>query len=285
MITELTAEVGGVRLAYALGPAAGPPIVLLHGVTRGWIDWTPVLSSLAARWQVWALDARGHGGSEWVGGKYFVVDYADDAIAFINSHLKEPSLIWGHSLGAMVAVTIAATTPHAVRGLILEDPPYHNMGRRIKETTFAALFKGLHSAVIAGGTVDQLARRIASIELPNLETGSTVRLSDLRDAAAIRFSARCLACLDPNVLTPLLAGTWLDGHDYHDAFSRIRCPTLLLQCDSSMGGALSDEDAALAETLIPDCIRVRLRGVGHQAHWLGMPHVMSLFHGFAESLR
>ena len=114
MMIEQTSQVRGLRLAHRrVGPGTGPPIVLLHGVTRGWVDWTPILSSVAARWQIWAPDARGHGNSEWAGGKYKIVYYINDAIAFITTHVKEPALIWGHSLGAMVAAAVAAIAPQS----------------------------------------------------------------------------------------------------------------------------------------------------------------------------
>lgn len=282
MMREQTTQFGGLTISYATGPAIGAPLLLLHGVTRGWVDWSPILSSVTARWQVIAPDARGHGASSRTPGQYKVVDYIEDAADFVAKVLKEPALIWGHSLGAMVAAAVAAKSPDAVRGLFLEDPPYHTMGSRIAASSFHAVFKGFRSAALTGGTVDELARMIGDIVLPSPEM--TQKLKDVRDAASIQLSARCLTRLDPEVLTPLIEGSWLDGHDYRDIFPCIKCPTLLVQADPAAGGAMSDDDATLAESLIARCHRVRLKGVGHQAHWADTPGLLGLFHSFAEFL-
>jgi len=279
-----TFAAGNLRLHCAVGPDSGPPLLLLHGVCRGWRDWSPILSSVQPRWKVWAPDARGHGDSDRAAGAYKVNDYIGDALAII-AQLDEPALIWGHSLGAMVAAAVAAEAPDAVRGLFLEDPPYHTMGQGILATPYHALFTGMRKLAREGGEIAEIARRMAEIRIPAMSGTADVRLGDIRTADSIRFSAECLVRLDPDVLTPLVEGAWLDGHDYRGVFTKIRCPVLLVQADATVGGALRDEDAALAESLIARCTRVRLKGVGHQAHWLDKCGILQLFHSFAEPLR
>jgi pimeloyl-ACP methyl ester carboxylesterase len=63
-LLEQSFDCGQLQLNAAGGPRNGPPLILLHGVTRCWQDWRPVLPELMTRWQVFALDYRGHGGSE-----------------------------------------------------------------------------------------------------------------------------------------------------------------------------------------------------------------------------
>lgn len=41
----------------------GPPLLLLHGVTRRGADWDPLVPVLSSRWRVIAPDQRGHGDS------------------------------------------------------------------------------------------------------------------------------------------------------------------------------------------------------------------------------
>ncbi len=43
--------------------AAGPPIVLLHGLRDQAHEWDPIVPDLTAHGRVLALDQRGHGGS------------------------------------------------------------------------------------------------------------------------------------------------------------------------------------------------------------------------------
>src|SRR5260221_7378676 len=75
------------RLNVLVGPRNGPPLVLLHGVTRSWQDWRPVLPALMARWQVFALDHRGHGGSECEAGAYLIAGFCGAAGGFVRSRV------------------------------------------------------------------------------------------------------------------------------------------------------------------------------------------------------
>src|SRR3954470_12651122 len=96
---------GTPSLHYMEGPAAGPPLLLLHGVTRNWRDWEPLLPELMREWHVFALDHRGHGQSgRATDGYYFVADYCQDAAALVRATFPEPVTVAGHSLGAMVAL-------------------------------------------------------------------------------------------------------------------------------------------------------------------------------------
>jgi len=56
LFREQTFACGGVRLNVAVGPRNGPPLVLLHGVTRGWRDWLPIMRGMFDHWQIFALD-------------------------------------------------------------------------------------------------------------------------------------------------------------------------------------------------------------------------------------
>ncbi|MGF1579614.1 MAG: alpha/beta fold hydrolase, partial [Gemmataceae bacterium] len=131
-------------LNYAKGPANGPPLILLHGVTRSWQDWVLVLSTLATRWQIYALDFRGHGHSCRTPGQYHVVDYIQDAHALVKE-CPEPPVVVGHSLGAMVALAVGGEAN--ARGIVLEDPPFETMGTRIKNTSYLDLFRGVKQVV------------------------------------------------------------------------------------------------------------------------------------------
>ena len=51
-----------------------------------------------------------------------------------------------------------------------------------------------------------------------------------------------------------------------------------------VGGMLTDDDAAEAERLMPDCSRVRLPKSGHLIHWLQTETCLRLVNSFLESL-
>jgi pimeloyl-ACP methyl ester carboxylesterase len=270
-------------LNVARGPNNGPPLVLLHGVTRRWQDYSPVLSEFAARFEIYALDFRGHGKSQRA-STYRTIDYVRDAVALVRQVVPGSAVIYGHSLGAMVAAAVAAELPDHVRGLILEDPPWETLGARLRETSFDSLFQGMLRVANAGGSIDQLARGISNIEICAAGELSGTKLGDVRDASSIRFGAACLKQMDPAVLEPLVAGQWLQGYAQQEIQQGIRCPTLLLQADYAAGGMLPDTDAVAAQRRIANSLRVKLDGVGHLMHWLARERLLTVVLGFLESL-
>lgn len=272
---------GQPSLRFIKSDSPKPTLLLLHGVTRCAEDFKTIVDLLEPHWRIVAVDQRGHGGSERTAG-YFVTDYVADAVRFVRDELAVPVFIHGHSLGAMVAATVAAELPQLVRAIVLEDPPLHTMGSRINGTGWQAQFLGMREAARRGGTVEQLTAALAEIRLP-LPDGSIRRLGELRDRASLRWSAECLAKLDPETLTPLIEGRWLDGYDIARITARIRCPVLLLQADPAAGGALMEADAQLARENIASCRVVSFPGSGHLLHWLQPGRVAELINEFALS--
>jgi len=258
---------------------AGPVLLLLHGVTRSGADWAPLLPALQGDWTVIALDQRGHGSSPR-GDHYQVTDYVADAVRFVRDEAAGPVVIFGHSLGAMVAAAVAAELPDRVRGIILEDPPFHTMGKRIAGSTWQALFIGMRAAAETGGGTEVITEALANISLP-ASGGGFKRRGDLRDRASLTWSAEYLRQLDPKVLTPVIEGRWLDGYDFPSLLSGVRCPTLLLQADPSAGGALTDGDAETLKSLVADCQHVRFPGCGHNLHRDRPKEVLQALESFA----
>jgi pimeloyl-ACP methyl ester carboxylesterase len=251
-------------LRYVDHGGEGPLLLLLHGVTRCGRDWELLLPALTANWRVIALDQRGHGGSDRA-ESYLVTDYVADTIRFVRDEIAEPMTILGHSLGAMVAAAGAALLPQLVRGIVLEDPPFHTMGNRIAGSAWQAQFIGMRKAARQGGTIDIVTDSFADIRIP-INGGGFKRLGELRDRSSLQWSAECVSQIDPEVLTPVIDGRWLDGYDVEKILSNVCCPTLLLQGDPSTGGALTDLDADSAVDGIPSCRHVRFLGCGHQLH-------------------
>ena len=278
---ERTLE-GALSLAYVEGPRNGPPLLFCHGVLRGWRDFAPLFPSFVHRWHVHGLDFRGHGGSGRASGAYRIMEYAQDAVAVLR-HLDEPAVIYGHSLGALVATVAAAAEPERVRAVILEDPPLDTLGPSIGKTSFHAQFTGMREARLAGhGSVAELAAALAEIRLPT--AAGTVRLGDVRDGTQLRLSARCLLSLDPAVFDPFLAGQWFDGYDEASVLARIACPALLLVGNPDRGGMLQSSAADRVQAQLADCVRVDLPEAGHLLHWTHTETVLRLALAFTETL-
>lgn len=283
MFTQRQINGGDGPLNVMYGPRNGPPLVFLHGVGRSWQDFHALLPALAWRWQVVGLDFRGHGLSSRTPQKYQVRHYVRDAVALV-ADLTAPVVVYGHSLGAMVAAATAAEMPRQVRGVVLEDPPFETLGEHIRKTPFHSLFTIMRAASSSPLEIDELARTLAEERVipPGAQEG--VRLGDVRDGTALRFIAACLKRVDPEVWDSILAGRWLEGYDKPKILAGIRCPTLLLQGDVSLGGMLSESAATEIQQAVRHCVRQPVAGVGHLIHSLQAETTLRLVGGFLESL-
>ena len=282
MLHEYEFKTGAFSFNYARTDNDGAqPLLCLHGVTRCWQSFLPLIPTLALRWQVYALDQRGHGKSDRANG-YFAIDYAPDAVRFLRDEIKRPAIVYGHSFGAMVAAAVAAEAPDLVRAVILEDPPFDTMGARIKSYALYPYFIALESLAGNEMGVPQLVESLGAIEINTLN-GKTA-LGNLRDASALRFTAKCLRQLDPAVMAPIVQSQWLKGYDLQTIANRIQAPTLLMQAHANAGGMLTDEDADFLEQTIADVTRVRISGVGHQIHTAAPDTALRIVLGFLESL-
>jgi pimeloyl-ACP methyl ester carboxylesterase len=125
LVTDLgtlrVVEVNGVALGYrVVGDPTDPPMVLLHGLGDDERDWHSVLSVLAERHRVYALDLRGHGRSAHP-RRYSFELMRDDVIGFLDAVGVERCVLIGHSMGGMVAILLAEAAPHRLTHLIVED--------------------------------------------------------------------------------------------------------------------------------------------------------------------
>ncbi len=273
-----------VGLNYAEGPDHGPPLVMVHGVLRCWQDFAPLFPALSCRWQIFAPDLRGHGKSQRAPGHYLVRDYVRDMVQFVRDAMDEPCVIHGHSLGAMVAAAVAAELPGQVRAIIMEDPPFDTMGEQIKETSFFSLFNGIHGLVGRGLDTDNLAKQLAEMLIGSPGDEHWIRLGDVRDPVSLRFVAKCLTSVDPDVLKPIVAGRWLADFHQDEVLRRVECPALILQADEKSGGMLADEDATAVAAALKKSLLVKVLGSGHLIHWSRADKTLEMVNGFLESL-
>ena len=275
MLQEQIFDTGVVPINYVAGPAGGRPLVLLHGVTGRWQTWLPVMPDLAMRWRLFALDLRGHGRSGHLAGAYRVMDYAGDVSALLRRQATEPAVLVGHSLGAIVAIGVAAEAPEAVRAVVLEDPPLAAFRhQQLRDRPEYEPFTTMRDLARSGRTVDELAAALVDLQ-PD------------RDAAALRARATSLSQLDPDVLTLILEDRAKEGYDLDARLQLINCPVLLLQGDPTLGGALEDVDAQRAAGLLARGTYVRMPEVGHGIHVAGQGQPSAfcrVVHDFLESL-
>ncbi|MGB9205547.1 MAG: alpha/beta hydrolase, partial [Terriglobales bacterium] len=209
--------------------------------------------------------------------------YAEDIARLLRERVSAPAVLFGHSLGGMLGMWVAAHHPELVRALILGDNLIVAQG--LRDPMYTALFSGLRDLARKGGTVEQIADGIGKIVLPVPSGGSgTIRQLPGNDEAYLLSWARSVQQTDPEAYEMTLDKSSLEGWDGEAVLRGITCPTLLLQGTTELGGLMSDADVALATRLLPHHAHVKFRNLGH-ALFIQQPEpVLRAVTNFLESL-
>ena len=101
----------------------GPPLLLMHGLTRNSADFEELAAHLAGKYQLIVPDQRGRGRSDYDPDpqKYTPAVYVDDMFALIDGLKLEKLGLIGTSLGGLMAMMMAAISPERFASLILND--------------------------------------------------------------------------------------------------------------------------------------------------------------------
>lgn len=136
----------GSVINYAQGPDNGPALLLIHGQTGAWQDYSRVLPQLSQEYQVFAVDCYGHGNSSHDASKYYLKENGDDLIWFVDEIIKRETIVSGHSSGGLLAAYVAAYGGEHIAGAVLEDPPVYSTQSDYFEKSFAYhdTYKNMH---------------------------------------------------------------------------------------------------------------------------------------------
>lgn len=304
---------GEVELNYAVGPKAGPPLVLIPGQTMPWQSYTRVLTALARRFHVHAVDVRGHGKSSRTPGDYSFEAMGRDAVALIEGAIGRPVLVSGNSSGGVIAVWLAANAPEWIAAIALEDPPllscewprlkecfvYEVMQLAVEtladrgERDIAAFLRGLEIPSRGRTRIANLPAPLVSLIAGYLRfhqrrhSGEAVDLKLL--PFPVRLMVRGFSEYDPEFSRAFLDGSAGKGFDHAEALSRIECPVLLMHCNwflherFGLVGAMSGDDADRVVSLVRDIRRVPIPG-GHVVHQEKPQRFVSEIVRFAEEV-
>ncbi len=123
--------------AIELGDPARPvDVIFVHANGFNALAYRSILSPLAARLHILAIDQQGHGRSPQrvpSEGRSSWLLFRDDLVALIDQLEGGPFLLAGHSMGGTASVMAAAERPDRVKGLALFDPVImpQDLGQRI----------------------------------------------------------------------------------------------------------------------------------------------------------
>jgi len=250
-----------VSIHYVEGPQNGPPLILLHGLSRDWTSFCVLLAELVPRFHIFAIDLRGHGESGRVKNGYSIGDFGHDVSEFVQAVTPAGAAVFGHSLGAMAGICAAAET-RVIKALIVGDSLITPANLAY---FYDPLFSQLHALLVRGESIEVLARGIGGIQLQFPGISESIRLHELpgnSDAVLLAW-ARTAIRTDPEALRMTVDRSSHIGWEPERILPRIQCPVLLLQGNPELDALLSDSDVAMAMRLLPCAQHVKFPLLGH----------------------
>jgi pimeloyl-ACP methyl ester carboxylesterase len=115
---DTTFTSAGVPIHY-VASGSGPPVVLLHGWSADLHMWDDIRVRLAAKYQVIAIDCRGHGRS----GKphepsAYGVEMVNDVTRLLDHLGIEQANVIGYSMGGSIALKMLETHPERLLSVV-----------------------------------------------------------------------------------------------------------------------------------------------------------------------
>ncbi|WP_075293003.1 alpha/beta fold hydrolase [Pararhizobium arenae] len=242
-------HIGGQRYDIYFEEAGhGTPVLFLHTAGADGRQFQPQLSDigLAENHRLIAVDLPFHGKSmpplSWGGGIYTLSSemYLAWCAAIIEEIVGEQAIVAGGSMGAAMALTLAAKRPSLLRGIIAIEPPFRSKGRRNAYQNHAHVHGSLHNAAYVRGLMSPISpedcrRRaswIYSQAAPGIYAGDLAFYSDEFDGA--------------------VTAPEIDAGDV---------PTVLLSGDYDYSA--TPADGAKLAALIPGSLHLTMPGLGH----------------------
>lgn len=206
-VSQITGRYHAIRVGkeshevYCEEAGTGIPILFLHTAGadgRQFLGQTSDVA-LARRFHMHALDLPFHGRSlpphDWSGAPYQLSSllYRSWCEAFIEQVIGEPPIIVGCSMGAAMALVMAAECPDLVRGIVALEPPFKSPGRRNPYQNHVGVHGGLHNGSFVRGLMSPTSpigdRRRASWIYsqggPGIYPGDLAFYSDEFDGAVV----------------------------------------------------------------------------------------------------
>jgi pimeloyl-ACP methyl ester carboxylesterase len=239
------------------GNQSAPSIILLHGLSASRLTYGAVVRHLietrvdsgAAR--VINVDLPGHGESTRA-DSYDAPSYAEDIAALIEKVGVQPAVVIGHSLGGVVAMSLAVSRPELVRGLFLEDPPlFEGDPERRASSPAASFFPALIQAV----------KELQGRNAPREEYESFAEPGESPEEIGAR--AESLWLWDPATMEAALSGAVWQGFD---PLAGPSCPMTVLRADPKVGAVFQLSDARALSVAVPHVEIREVVGAGHTIH-------------------
>lgn len=189
-------------------------VVFLHGYTCSPNDWGPVERALGGGIHCVTPLLRGHGGIGDTPGTYGIERCAHDVAHELAREKVSSAVVVGHSMGARIAIELAATHPKLVFGLVLVD------GSCIPGDEAAEHRKMVN--LIGSG------RRTEWVE----SLFDSMLLNGLTPSSRTALESRSAETSDRALVEYLVSMTKWDTEKFKTAASRVACPVVAIQSTS-----------------------------------------------------
>jgi pimeloyl-ACP methyl ester carboxylesterase len=234
--------------------------LFLHGFDSSVFEFRRLLPLLAIKHHVWAVDLLGFGFTERpIGIKYNSTAIKTHLYEFWKTHIHQPIILVGASMGGAAALDFTLTYPEVVEKLILID----SAGLIASSPLVKFMFPPLGYFATEFLRNPKIRQSISSAAYKNKNLASI----DAQICAALHLEA-------PNWSQALIAFTKSGGYNAFkpEQLSQIQQPTLVLWGDSD--GILGIKDAAKFQQAIPNSKLIWVPDCGHVPH-LEQPEITS----------
>jgi len=240
-----------------MGDPQGQPVVLIHGYTDNARDWVPLIPYLDPRLRLIVVDIRGHGASAKPECCYARVDFAYDIKLLLDVlHIQSADVV-GHSLGSIIAQTIAEYWPERVHKVVLissTGAPSEAEKRAARKKTDPAPLDFRGPIQTLNDPIDPESPFMIEWYASPTPVDPDFLRRERRDAAQIPVKV-WLAILDQGVT----------GLDLQSTLPRLTAPTLLMwgAKDPIFGSA----DRSSLRRALPKAQVIVYPSYGHNAFW------------------
>ncbi len=104
------------------GPKTGQVALLIHGWSSSWYAFSPLIPLLSKRFRCIAVDLPGYGNSPPLPTRVSIEAYADILFDLLCEVTDNPAVVIGHSMGGMIALTMALRHRVQIERLVLLCP-------------------------------------------------------------------------------------------------------------------------------------------------------------------
>lgn len=227
--------------------------ILLHGFGEGRYVWYDFAPRLPEKYRAVIMDFRGHGDSgEDPTGNFGAGPYSKDVLDLVRKYkLRKISLV-GHSLGAAVALRVAAAATHLVTDLILVD-----FSSSPEQAVLDDVLSQFHEQCDGYHSLDEYAAWI-SAKRPLTHPRMLRHIVDnaLRETTDGRFVLKA----DRRIQQMIESGS-ARTDDIRTIVSKVRCRTLLIRGQGS--AVLCKKEARDLVRLLKDGQLCEISHAGH----------------------